>query len=78
MIYEIDLKYNKEALEDRYYKFKYKILNVITIETLIWMLMIIFILFFIKAPLFYVIFTTILYCICVFVSLSIYSEYKQA
>lgn len=78
MIYEIDLKYNKEALEDRYYKFKYKILNVITIETLIWMLMIIFILFFIKVPLFYVIFTTILYCSCVLVSLSIYFEYKQA
>lgn len=76
MIYEIDLKYNKDILEDRYYKFRYKILNIITIETLIWVLMIVLILLFIKIPLFYVIFTTILYC--VFVSLSIYSEYKQA
>lgn len=78
MIYEIDLKYNKEVLEDRYCKFRYKMLNIFTIETLIWVLMIIFILLFIKTPLFYVIFTTILYGISFCVSLSIYSEYKQA
>lgn len=78
MIYEIDLKYNKDILNTNYNEFKHKISSVIVSTTIILVFIIIFVLALIKEPLFIICITILLYLTIICVSLCIYFEYRQA